>query len=394
MTKKRICVVTGTRAEYGLLHWVMEGIRQSPVLELQLIATGMHLSPEFGLTYRAIETDGFVIDRKVEMLLSSDTPIGVTKSMGLGMIGFADAFCELKPDMVLLLGDRFELLAAAQVTMISQIPLIHLAGGDNALGTYDNIIRHCITKIAALHFVTNEEARRRVIQLGERPDRVFCYGSTSVDNIVRMTFLSRQELENDLKIKFCENIFLITFHPLTMDRCSGEIQFKTLLTVLNDFLIKQKYTLIFTKSNTDNGGHQLNQMIKEFITNKPHCFLFDSLGQQRYLNVLKYASVIIGNSSSGIYEAPYLNTPTVDIGNRQLKRAAPTSVFRCHDDENSIKNAIQSALKFEFNDVKKIYGEGSTSEKIVRKIEEFSIIPNLSVKEFQDIEVESDINFG
>jgi len=384
---KTICVITGTRAEYGLLRWVMEGIRQSPVLHLQLIATGMHLSPEFGLTYREIEADGFTIDRKVEMLLSSDTPVGVAKSMGLGMMGFADALAELQPDMVLMLGDRFELLAAAQVTMILQIPLIHLVGGDNGLGTYDNIIRHCITKIAALHFVTHEEARRRVIQLGEKIDRIFCYGATSVDNIVKMNFLSREELENDLKIKFCDKIFLITFHPLTMDAGSGENQLKTLLKVLSDFLIEQKYTLIFTKSNADNGGHRLNQIIKEFITGKPHCFLFDSLGQTRYLNVLKHASIVIGNSSSGIYEAPYLNTPTVDIGNRQLNRAAPTSVFRCFDDEKSIRSTIDAALKFQFNNVKMIYGEGNASEKIVRTIEEFSTLKNLSVKEFQDIEI-------
>ena len=383
---RKICVVTGSRAEYGLLRWVMQGIKDDPELTLQIIATGMHLSPEFGLTYKVIEANGFSLDAKVEMLLSSDTGVGVTKSIGLGVIGFAEALDRLAPDMVVVLGDRFEILAVAQAAMILQIPLAHLGGGDTGAGTYDNIIRHCVTKMASIHFVTHEEARHRVIQLGEHPERVFCYGATSVDNIDRLALLSREELEQDLKITFKSLILLVTFHPLTMDEGSSEWQLLELLGALDVFIQTNDYSVIFTKSNADNGGRALNQILASYVSGNPDSYLFDSLGQLRYLSLMQQASIVIGNSSSGIYEAPYLKTPTVDIGSRQRGRTAPNSVIRSAVNKAAIINAIEAAMTFKFKDVVMIYGDGNASKKILAKMKEVVNKPGLVVKGFVDRE--------
>ncbi len=382
---RKVCIVTGSRAEYGLLYWLMKGIQTDSDLQLQIIATGMHLSPEFGLTYKLIEADGFTIDSKVEMLLSSDTPVGVAKSIGLGVASLAEAMERLAPNIVVVLGDRFEIFAVAQAAMVLQIPLAHLAGGDNGLGTYDNIIRHCITKMACLHFVTHEDARRRVIQLGEPPSRVFCFGATSVENIFKMPLLTKDALGNELGVAFEKVIFLVTFHPLTMDEFSAESQLQALLSALDGFIREKNCSVIFTKSNADNGGRMLNHILEAYVKCNSNCHLFDSLGQMRYLSMIKHASVVLGNSSSGIYEAPYLQTPTVDIGSRQRGRAAPTSVIRCEADENTIREAILAALAFEFNDVVMIYGDGNTSIKILGKIKEFIDFPGLVIKEFFDI---------
>jgi GDP/UDP-N,N'-diacetylbacillosamine 2-epimerase (hydrolysing) len=384
---RKICVITGSRAEYGLLRWVMQGVKDDPELELKVIATGMHLSPEFGLTYQAIEQDGFRINRKVEMLTSSDTSVGIAKSMGLGLIGFADALHEEQPDLIVVLGDRFEIFVAAQAAMALQIPVAHLAGGDNGAGTFDNIIRHCITKIASLHFVTHEEARRRVIQLGEAPERVFCFGATSVENIFRMPLLSREELERELHIKLEKIVLLVTFHPLTMDQSSAEDELRSLLNVLASVQRENQATVIFTKSNADNGGRAINAILEKFVKQNTNRYLFDSLGQLRYLSMMKQASVVIGNSSSGIYEAPYLQTPTVDIGSRQRGRLAPASVLRCDSNENSIRKAISAALLVDFSGIEMIYGEGNASKKIVEKLKEMVDFANLNIKAFNDLDV-------
>lgn len=389
MTHK-ICVVTGSRAEYGLLFPLMRQIQADADLQLQIIATGMHLSPEFGLTYKLIEADGFVIDYKIENLLSSDSPVGVSKSIGLGVAGLAECLDRITPSMVVVLGDRFEIFATAQAAMVLQIPLVHLAGGDNGLGTYDNVIRHCITKMASLHFVTNEDAYHRVIQLGESPDRVFCFGATSVENIIQAQFLSKEILEKELNIKFKEIIFLVTFHPLTMDSNTADSQLQALLKALNEFLGNGNCSIVFTKSNADNGGRKLNQVLEDYVSHQADCYLFDSLGQARYLSLMKIASVVIGNSSSGIYEAPYLQTPTVDIGNRQKGRVRPTSVIHCEAEADSIQNAILAALKVDFRDVAMMYGGGNVSKKIVQKIKEFIGLPGLAIKEFFNLEWSND----
>jgi UDP-N-acetylglucosamine 2-epimerase (non-hydrolysing)/GDP/UDP-N,N'-diacetylbacillosamine 2-epimerase (hydrolysing) len=384
--KNKICIVTGGRAEYGLLYPLLKEIKADAELQLQVIATGMHLSPEFGLTYKLIEADGFNIDSKVEMILSSDTAVGVAKSIGLGIIGFADALENLNPSVVIVLGDRYEIFAAAQAAMILQIPLVHIAGGDNGLGTYDNIIRHCITKIASLHFVTHEDARRRVIQLGENQERVYCFGALNVDNILEMPLLSRDELVSELEINLKKIIFLVTFHPLTMDMHSAEDQLETLLIVLTELKKEIDCQIIFTKSNADNGGRNLNHVIENYLQKNSDCYLFDSLGQMRYLSLVKIASAVIGNSSSGIYEAPYLKTPCVDIGSRQQGRAAPVSVIRCEADPASIRNSILASMKLDFEGVEMIYGHGGASKKILKKIKEFINTPGLVIKEFFDLE--------
>ena len=381
---KKICVVTGTRAEYGLLQGVMQLIQESPKLELQVIATAMHLSPEFGLTYKSIESDGFKIDYKLETLLSSDTAVGVAKSIGLGVISFSEALNQLSPDMVVVLGDRFEIMAATQAAMVLQIPVAHIGGGDTGSGTYDNIIRHCLTKMSSLHFVTHQEAFERVCQLGEMESRVFCAGSTGVDTILNTPMMGLKELEESLGIEFCGDIFSVTFHPLTMDAGIAQSQLSNLLDALDLLIEKRECTIVFTKANADNGGRILNQMVGEYVSTRPSCHLFDSLGHLRFLSLTKHASLVIGNSSSGIYEAPYLKTPTIDIGTRQEGRAAPSSVLRCDIDTTAIVDAIESGLDFDFTNVEMIYGDGNAASQIVQKIEEFSDFDNLELKNFVD----------
>ena len=259
MVSRKICVVTGTRAEYGLLRWVIDGIFKSPDLELQLIATGMHLSPEFGLTVQDIEADGYQIVRKVEMLLSSDTPVGITKSMGLGLIGFADAFAALQPDLLLLVGDRFEIFAAASAALVARIPIAHIHGGETTEGVIDESIRHSITKMSHFHFVAAEEYRRRVIQLGESPDRVFQVGGLGVDNITHLELLTREDLETALNFQFLSNNLLITFHPVTLEKNTSADQIDQLLVALSQL---EDTGLIFTMPNADTDGRVLFEKLK------------------------------------------------------------------------------------------------------------------------------------
>ncbi len=385
--KRKVCVITGSRAEYGLLRGVMQKIRSSGNLELQLIATGSHLSEEFGLTYREIEADGFEIHRKIQILSGADSALAVSQSMGRCLAGVAEALGELRPDLVLVLGDRYEIFAAAQAAMIARIPIAHIAGGDVGSGTYDNLIRHCLTKMAALHFVTHEEARDRVLQLGEHPDRVFCVGSTCVDNIRTVPQLDREALAQSLGIRFGRHNFLVTYHPLTMGDGSGEEELRALLEVLQRALHTTDLTVVFTKANADNGGREVNRILGSFVERNPRSHLFDSLGQARYLSMVKQASLVIGNSSSGIYEAPYLGTPTVDIGLRQAVRKAPASVFRAAGTVSSIQAAVDSALAFRFEGVRMIYGDGSAADGIVNALEEAVGLPGLNTKDFVDLKV-------
>lgn len=384
MSKRKICVVTGTRAEYGLLYWMMKGIQSDRDLELQIIASGMHLSPEFGLTYKQIEKDGFTINEKVEMLLSSDTPIGIAKSLGLGTIGFADAFNRLKPDILVLLGDRFEMLAAAQAALICRIPIAHIHGGEVTYGAYDDSIRHAITKMSYIHFVTNEVHRKRVIRLGEHPDRVYNVGAPGIENIMKLSLLSKKELEQSLNIRLEAPVFLITHHPTTLS--SNPIEgIKELLEALNFF---SDSTMIFTKANADDHGRTINRLISEYVSINPKKRkLFDSLGQLRYLSLMKHANVIIGNSSSGLIEAPYLRTPTVNIGDRQKGRIRPSSVVDCRPNVEDIVNAIKKALCYEFKGEHcyQIFGDGDTSTKIIDVLKSIKI--DSIAKEFYDGEV-------
>ena len=381
---KKICVVTGTRAEYGLLRWVMEGIRQSSELELQLIATGMHLSPEFGMTVEAIEEDGFEIERKVEMLLSSDTAVGITKSMGLGMIGFADALAELKPDLMLVLGDRYEIFAAAASAMIARVPIAHLHGGEATEGLIDEPIRHSISKMSHLHFVAAEEYRRRVIQLGEQPEYVFNVGGLGIDNILRLKLLERDELEEELNFKLKKRNLLITFHPVTLEQNTSAQQMDELLAALTEL---EDTGLIFTMPNADTEGRVLFRKIEAFCAQHSQACVFTSLGQLRYLSCINHVDGVIGNSSSGLLEAPSFKKGAINIGNRQRGRLKATSVIDCAPDQDSIHNAIKRLYSSEFQAklsvVKNPLGNGGASDLVVRTLETCSL-NNLLKKRFYD----------
>lgn len=360
---RKICVVTGTRAEYGLLYWLMREIQADADLHLQLIATGMHLSPEFGLTHKRIEADGFSIDEKVEMLLSSDTPVGVAKSIGLGVIGFADALERLKPDVLVVLGDRYEILSAAQAALVARIPVAHIHGGETTEGAIDESIRHAITKMANLHFVAAEPYRKRVIQMGEQPDTVFNVGSPGLDNIARLQLLSRDRLEQELGCSLGELSFLVTYHPATLGATSPRHAMQELLQALDRFPRAQ---IIFTKPNSDTGGRVIGQMIDEYAQgNKGRVAVFMSMGQLRYLSALQYVDAVIGNSSSGIIEAPALKIPTVNIGERQTGRLKARSIVDCNETTEAIVAAINMALSPAFKDEARrgvsLYGVGKSS---------------------------------
>jgi GDP/UDP-N,N'-diacetylbacillosamine 2-epimerase (hydrolysing) len=382
---RKICIVTGTRAEYGLLRWVMEGIRNSPKLELQVIATGMHLSPEFGLTYREIEKDGFSINRKVEMLLSSDTPVGVAKSMGLCSVGFADAFHELNPDLILILGDRFELFSAVSVAMVSRIPVAHLHGGEATEGLIDESIRHSITKMSHLHFVAAEEYKMRVIQLGEQPDRVFNVGGLGIDNILKLILLDRTELENSIKFKLGSKNLLITFHPVTLENSTSAQQMGELLSALNKL---DNTNLIFTMPNSDTDGRVLFKIIEDYVSSNIKSVVFTSLGQLRYLSCLKHIDGVIGNSSSGLLEVPTFKIGTINIGDRQRGRLKAISVIDCEPNESSISSAIKKLYSADFQHklttVKNPYGSGGASESIVKILNEVSF-KSLLKKKFYNL---------
>ncbi|MGE7986185.1 UDP-N-acetylglucosamine 2-epimerase [Lysinibacillus fusiformis] len=374
--KRKICVVTGTRAEYGLLANLIKKIAQDDEFELQIVVTGMHLSPEFGNTYRKIEDDGFFINEKVEILLSTDTDTGVVKSMGLATIGFADSLARLQPDLIIILGDRFEMLAVAQAALIMQIPIAHIHGGECTFGAYDDAIRHSITKMATWHFTSTESHRKRVIQLGESPERVFNVGAIGIENIVNLKLLTKDELFLKLELNEKKPMFLITYHPETNEQTEGIYQ---LLQALEHY---PDINLLFTKSNADNGGRMINEAIQEFVLNHSNGKLYDSLGQLNYLSAVKHAEVVIGNSSSGLIEVPYLGTPTVNCGTRQEGREQPNSIFNIGLDANEIYLTIEKAR--EFNNVyEHIFGDGKVSDKILAVLHR---LPSFSIKkEFYDL---------
>jgi GDP/UDP-N,N'-diacetylbacillosamine 2-epimerase (hydrolysing) len=375
MTRK-ICVVTGTRAEYGLLRWVMQGIKDAPELTLQIVATGMHLSPEFGLTYRDIEQDGFHIDRKVEILTSSDTSVGIAKSMGLGLIGFADVFHELKPDLILVLGDRFEIFSAVSAALVARIPVAHLHGGETTSGAYDEALRHSITKMSHLHFIAAEEYRQRVLQLGEQPEQIFLVGSLGVENIKRLNLLSREELEDSLGFKLGKKNLLITFHPVTLDQSSAEEQMSELLAILGEL---NGTELIFTMPNADNGGRGLIKMIESFVEKHSNAHAFISLGQLRYLSCMSHVDAVVGNSSSGLLEAPSFKIGTINIGDRQHGRLQASSVINCAPSREAIKEALNKLYSSNFQsrlqEVINLYGDGDgdASCKIIKIISSFNL---------------------
>ena len=384
MTRK-ICVITGSRAEYGLLRWVMQGIKDEPSLTLQIIATGMHLSPQFGNTYQEIEGDGFAIDRKVEMLTGSDTPVGVAKSMGNGLIGFADALNELKPDLLVVLGDRFEIFSAVSAALVARIPVAHIHGGELTEGSFDDALRHSITKMSHLHFVAAEEYRNRVIQLGESPDRVFNVGGLGVDNIARTKLISKDELESELQFKFQERNLLVTFHPVTLEPDSGVDQLTELLDALDTF---PDIGLIFTKPNADIGGQLMNGLIEKYTNSRVNAVSYASLGAVRYLSTLACVDGVIGNSSSGLLEAPSFMVGTVNIGDRQRGRLQAQSVIGCKPNQREIQIAITKLLSEDFRNklqnVVSPYGGPGARKNIVDCLKKTEL-SGLEVKIFFDL---------
>lgn len=366
---RKICVITGTRADYGLLRWVMQGVKDDSGLTLQVIATGMHLSTEFGLTFREIEKDGFQIDRKVEMLTSSDTAVGTAKSMGLGMIGFADALNELKPDLILVLGDRFEIFAAVSAALVARVPVAHLHGGETTEGAFDEALRHSITKMAHLHFVAAQEYRQRVIQLGEQPEKIFLVGGLGIDNIKRLKLLNRAELEKSIAFKLGHKNLLITFHPVTLENSTATEQMGELLEVLAEL---EDTHLIFTMPNADNDGRALMKMVQQFVALHPNSRAYTSLGQLRYLSCIAQVDGVIGNSSSGLAEVPTFKKGTINIGDRQRGRLQAASVINCEPTRKSIQAAMKILYTEEFQaslkQIQNPYGDGGASEQVVNII--------------------------
>lgn len=379
--KKKVSILTASRAEYGLLKPIIKKMNTVKDFDVRVVVTGAHLSPEFGLTYEEIEKDGFRIDNKIEILLSSDTPSSISKSMGLAMISFADYFNKLNPDLLIVLGDRYETLAVAMVALNQKIPIAHLYGGETTEGAIDESIRHAITKFSYLHFTSTEDYRRRVIQLGENPDRVYNVGALGVENILNEKLLSKEKLEDELKINLTKPYAIVTFHPVTLENNSSKGQIEALLEACKTYT---NMNFIFTKANADSEGRIINQIIDKYALENDNIVSFTSLGMIKYLSALKYSSMIIGNSSSGLIEAPSFGIPTINIGDRQKGRMQASSVINCEPNREEIKRAIEKALTEFF--IKKAretvnpYGNGNTSGKIVEVVKEYVLNNKINLK--------------
>ena len=387
MNKIKICVITSSRAEYGLLYWIMKEIETSKIFKLQLIVTGMHLSQEFGSIFKEIKKE-FKVNKKIEILMSSDTSIGVSKSMGLTQISFSEAYDELKPDIILVLGDRYEIFSAAASAMIAKIPIVHIHGGELTQGAFDESIRHSITKMSHLHFTATKQYKKRVIQLGEDPRNVFNVGGLGVENIKRNKILNKNEFEKSINFKLNIRNILVTFHPVTLENKTSKKQFQELLNAIE----KLKDTnIIFTKSNSDTDGRIINKMIDDYVARNTHkSIAFTSLGQSRYMSALKYVDAVVGNSSSGLLEAPSFKIGTVNIGDRQKGRIKAKSIIDCLANKTEIKKAIDKIYSKKFQkllkNVKNPYSGGKTSKKIVNILKKISF-PLSVKKKFYDIQI-------
>lgn len=386
---KKISVLTATRAEYGLLKPIIKKLKEVSDFDVRIVVTGAHLSPEFGLTYKEIEQDGIEVDEKIEILLSADTPSAVSKSMGLAMISFADYFCKLNPDMLIVLGDRYETLAVCCVAMNQRVAIAHLYGGETTVGAVDESIRHAITKLSYLHFTSTEAYRNRVIQLGEQPSRAFCVGAIGIENILNENLMSKAELEASINFKLDSSYAVVTFHPVTLEYSNSAEQLKELLDACGTH---KNIKFIFTKANADTDGRIINQLIDSFVKATDNAVAFTSLGMVRYLSTLKYCSMVIGNSSSGLLEAPSFHIPTINIGDRQKGRLQADSVINCEPNREEIDKAITLALSKEFREKAhntiNPYGDGNTSGKIVDVIKDFILNDKIDLKKkFYDCEV-------
>ena len=385
MKARKICAVTGSRADYGLLLWVLRGIAQAPELRLQLAVTGMHLAPQYGNTWQAIEADGFAIDEKVETVGEGNGAVDIARSIGLGVAGFGRVLQHLAPDLLLILGDRYEIFAAAQAAAVANIPIAHIAGGDTTEGAVDEVIRHSLTKMSHLHFTTSEAARHRVIQMGEAPQRVFNTGSPGLDTLRRTELLSRAALEQSLGIKLLERNFLITFHPATLEgEAEAAIQFDALLRALESYA-DGRTRFIFSRPNSDAGSAGIARRLDEWLAARVDAAAYASLGQQRYFSLIAESDAVIGNSSSGLYEVPALKKPTVNIGNRQQGRAQAASVVNCAPEQAQIATAIARALDLDCSRVVNPYGDGHAAQRIVDVLKGTPDFHALLHKRFHDL---------
>ena len=378
--RKKVAVITGSRADYGLLYWILHDMQASADLELQLVVTGMHLVPEFGLTVDEIEKDKLPIARRVEMLVSSDTPGGITKSMALGLIGMSEAFEQLRPDMVMILGDRFEIFAAVQAAMFHNIPIVHIAGGDTTEGAFDESIRHSISKMAHIHLVTNELSGHRLRQLGEDPNWIYVVGSPGLDHLKRLKLLTKAELEESLGSSLGRRNLLVTFHPVTLEDSTGVSQQAELLAALETLPADTK--LWFTRANADTGGRALSVALDAWALGRSNVHIFSSLGQLRYLSLMSQVDIVLGNSSSGLYEAPSFKVTTVNIGDRQRGRIAADSVLHCDPNRDAIIKALEKAYNLNCCNVINPYGDGSSSERILHAIRRVPLDGSILKKTF------------
>jgi UDP-N-acetylglucosamine 2-epimerase (non-hydrolysing)/GDP/UDP-N,N'-diacetylbacillosamine 2-epimerase (hydrolysing) len=380
---RKICFVTGSRADFGLLIWPMRAIQQTPGLTLQLIATGMHLSPEFGYTIDNIRGEGFDVDESVETLLSSDTGVGVAKSVGLGVIGFADALARLKPDLVVVLGDRYETLAAAQAAMFMRVPIAHLFGGDVTEGVVDESTRHAISKMAHLHFTSNRDSTRRLMQLGENPERIHTIGSPGIDAIKRLKLMDRETIGREIGMALGQHNILVTFHPMTIEAGRSVGALDELFAALS--ALDPEFRLFFTLANSDVEGRALNIRIKTFVSSRPNTIAVTSLGQLRYISLMNLVDVVVGNSSSGVLETPSLNVPTVDIGDRQKGRERASSVLNVPPERGAISAAISKALLRGRQPTVSPYGDGESSQRFAAAIAAVPDFRTLLKKGFYDL---------
>jgi len=385
MKKRKICIITGSRAEYGLLYWLIKRIKTDKDLHLQLIATGMHLSSNFGLTVKEIEKD-FNINKKIDMHLSRDTSVGVSKSMSIAQLSFTKTFHKIKPDINVVLGDRFEIFSAAIASMISRIPIAHIHGGETTEGLIDEAMRHSISKMSHLHFTAANTYAKRVIQLGEDPNRVFVVGGLGIENIKKLKLLTKKELEHSIDFKFNKKNILVTFHPVTLENKTSKNQFQEILNTLKDL---KDTNVIFTKTNSDIDGKIINSMIDDYVIKNSHCSkAFTSMGQQNFLSALKHIDLIIGNSSSGLLEAPSFKVGTINIGDRQKGRLKAKSIIDCKPEKKEIKEAVKKIYSNKFQEllknVKNPYGDGSASKKII-KVLKTTPLKNILKKKFFDL---------
>jgi len=386
MSKRKICVVTATRAEYGLLFWLLRELQQAPDVELQLVVTGTHLSPRFGMTARDIEADGFEIRTQLPIPLDDDTPVGVTRSMATATAAFADCFAALAPDLLVLLGDRYEALAAAQAAMVARVPIAHLHGGEATEGAINEAIRHSITKMSHLHFVAAEAFRQRVVQLGETPDRVWIVGATGLDNIARLEPIDRAQIEAELGLRLATPSYLVTYHPATLGDEPPAQAMRTLLEGLDE----DEPTIVLTGVNADTGSSAIRHEIERFAAERPNRVrMVESLGARRYLSAMRWVDVVVGNSSSGLLEAPFVGTPSIDIGVRQQGRPRAPSVIHCAAERNAIRQALRQALSPEHRAIaarrETPYGTPGAAHRIAEVLRAHPL-DKLLTKRFHDLQ--------